>query len=105
MRQMKAMLGILVAITVLVNGFMVLAAEGPGCSYGNHGSRKFSGRELQYSEKTGEHVVNLDNGMQAVCYIYMKYYVAKYYCMDCGSWLYVNETDTVHSLGCPRGSN
>lgn len=101
MRRMKAMLGILVAITVLVNGFMVLAAEGPGCSKGNHGSTKFSGREFQYSEKTGEHEVVLENGMKAVCDIYTKYYLAKYYCTDCGSLFYVTQTEPDHRL-CGR---
>lgn len=99
MRRIKAMLGILVAITVLVNGFMVFADAAPNCSQGLHGTTYICEKELKHREKTGEHVVGLDNGMQAVCYIYTEYYVVKKVCSNCWSYFYEDFADRdVHSL-------
>lgn len=86
------------ATTILANGFMASAAVGPDCLNGRYGDTEFSGAEFQHREKTGEHAVTLKNGLQAVCYDYAEYYLEKRYCLNCGSFFYVNTVYTVHSL-------
>lgn len=99
MRRMKALLGILVAINVLVNGFMTFAADGPNCSGNIHSHLDFCEKRLEHREITRQHEVDLDNGMKAVCYVYTCYYVVKYHCTGCNTDIYKRQTEEEHSLG------
>ncbi len=97
MKLRKAVLGILAAASVLANGFTVSAGE--GCPNGAHSPKVLYDRQRQYQEKTGEHEISVENGKQAVCYIYTEYYQLTYYCQKCGAFTYEMQTvRDVHSL-------
>ena len=81
---MKRHIRILVAslilmVTVLSYNMDVLAAS--DCE---HHYVTFS-KNLEYREKTGEHVVTLANGLQATCYIYKEYYRVVEICDICNN--------------------
>lgn len=97
MKLKRAILGVLVATSVLASSFTVFARE--SCPGGIHSPKVLYNKVLQYREKTGEHVVKVDGGKEAVCYIYNEYYLLTYYCQSCGAYTYENHTARdVHSL-------
>lgn len=86
----------LLALTIVSNGITVMAS---GCPDNVHSNTVLVERIFRHRQKVQEHEVWLDNGLQAVCYVYVEYYDNRYYCNTCNTYFTKTEaTSPKHSL-------